>query len=455
MKVILIQPNSMTSRGILTLPLALLSVGEAARQKGHEVKILDRNVDCFTKDAIKKFKPDVVGFSVFTGPLIKDAILISRFVKKELGNKVKVVWGGIHPSLLPEETVSNDFVDIAVIGEGEATFAELLDSLENRKPLQQVKGICYKENNGILKTAGREFADLDALPFINWGLIDAKRYLDLEIVLVTSRGCPYNCYFCYNMEFNGRRWRAQSAERVLEEIRRVERKTRNRFLKFHDDNFTVDKERTIRILEGLSSDYSLYIESRPERIDKEFLEALKRFNKVWLFIGVESGSEALLKSMNKMVAIDTIRNAFRLIRHYNNILTTASVILGLPGETYEDSLKTIRFAKSLNPSWITYCLFTPYPGSHYYNDLVKRNMLRAPSETAEWAGYTPDIGKIDFKSGNLSKLYRLELKKINLQSWAQAFFNVVIRGDIRKLYRFFKDKLIRAPLMFCHALNMD
>ncbi|GAG21490.1 unnamed protein product, partial [marine sediment metagenome] len=257
----------------------------------------------------------------------------------------------------------NNFVDVVVIGEGEITFAELLSALENRRPLKDVRGICYKENGKIIKTEGRQFLDLDKMPFINWDLINAKKYLDLEIVMVTSRGCPYNCYFCYNQEFNKRRWRAQSAERVLEEVKRIEKITNNRNLKFHDDNFTVDKERVIKILKGLSKEYSLYIEARPDHIEKDFLDALKKFGKVWLFIGVESGSEALLKSMNKMVTTDIIRKAFKLTSSYGNILTTASVILGLPDETHREGLQTIAFVKSLNPTWITYCLYTPYPGS--------------------------------------------------------------------------------------------
>ena len=210
MKTILLQPNSITSRGILTAPLALLFIGEMARSHGHEVKIIDRNIDYSTKKFIKKFRPDVVGVSVFTGPLIKDAVSISKFVKKEFADETKVVWGGMHPSLLPEQTISNSFVDVVVIGEGEVTFAELLNSLESRKPLKDVKGICYKENGKIVKTAERKFVDLDRMPFTNWGLVNAKKYLDLEIVMVTSRGCPYNCYFCYNQEFNRRRWRAQT-----------------------------------------------------------------------------------------------------------------------------------------------------------------------------------------------------------------------------------------------------
>lgn len=455
MKTILLQPNSMSSRGILTAPLALLFIGEVARNQGHQVKIIDRNIDYFTKKFIKKFKPDVVGISVFTGPLIKDAVSISKFVKKEFAGETKVVWGGMHPSLLPEQTISNSFVDVVVIGEGEITFAELLNSLESGKPLKDVKGICYKENGKIVKTAEREFLDLDKMPFTNWELINAKKCLDLETVMVTSRGCPYNCHFCYNQQFNKRRWRAQSAERVLEEIKRVERISNNRHLKFHDDNFTVDKERVIKILKGLSKEYSLYIEARPERIEKDFLDALKKFRKVWLFVGVESASDTLLKSMNKMLTTDTIRKAFKLISPYKNIFTTASVILGLPDETYQESLQTVAFVKSLKPTWITYCLFTCYAGTYYYNDLVKRGLLKVPSTTLEWAYYTPDIGQISLKVTNLSRSRSRQLKKINFESWMQVFFNIVLKGDLHKVYRFFKDKIIRLPLKIFSILGMD
>ena len=455
MKVLLVQPNSATMRGILTPPLALLFIGEMAARAGHEVKIVDRNIDYLTKNLLKKFKPDVVGVSVFTGPLIKDAVAVSKFVRKEFSTKTKIVWGGIHPSLLPEQTVSNDFVDVVVVGEGEITFTELLDAFEKQKPLSDIEGIYYKENNKIKKTQSREFADLDKLPFINWNLINAKRYLDLEIVMVTSRGCPYNCYFCYNQEFNKRRWRAQSAQRVLEEIKQVERITDNRNLKFHDDNFTVDRNRAIRILNGLSHNYSLYIETRPEHVGTDLLEALKKFRKVWLFIGAESGSEDLLKSMNKMLTKDIIREAFRLVRSYKNIFTTASVILGLPDETYEDALQTISFAKSLKPTWVTYCIYTPYPGTYYYNDLVKRGLLKEPAMTSDWSYYTPDIRKLNSEFSYYPGMQIRELKKIDFYSWVKVIFNIILKGDIHKAYRFFKDKLMRMPLYFFRVLTLD
>jgi radical SAM superfamily enzyme YgiQ (UPF0313 family) len=456
MKILLIQPKSGSQRGILTPPLALLFVGEAARQAGHEVKIVDRNIEFFSKKFIKKFKPDVVGVSVFTGPLIKDAVEISKFIKRELGSGTKIVWGGIHPSLLPEQTISNDFIDFLVIGEGEVTFVELLDALENKKKLSEVKGICYKENGKIIRTPDREFIrNLDILPFINWSLIRAKKYLDLEIVLVTSRGCPYNCYFCYNQEYNRRMWRSPSAERVLEEIKRLEKITKNRHLKFHDDNFTVNRKRFFEIMKGLSKDYSLYIETRAEYVNEEFLEALKKFRKVWLFIDVESGSERLLRKMNKNISLDKVKEAFTLTRKYKNIFTTASVILGLPSETYEESIQTIKFVKSLKPDWITYCLFTPYPGSYFYNELVEHGELKPPSSTLEWASYTPDIQISDLRITNLSKLSNKELKKINLESWIKVFINIILKGDFHKIYRFMKNAVLTFPSRFFSIFGLD
>ena len=456
MKVLLIQPNSVTARGILTPPLALLFVGEIARLHGHEVRILDRNVDFNTRNFIKKFKPDVVGISVFTGPLVKDAITISTFIKEELGDETKVIWGGIHPSLLPEETVSNSYIDAVVIGEGELTFVELLAALEKRSNLSEVKGICYKENGRIITTPERGFLDLDTMPLTNWSLINAKRYLDLEIVMVTSRGCPYNCYFCYNQAFNKRKWRAQSAERVLDEIRRVESLTSNRHLKFHDDNFTVNKERVIKILKGLSKNYSLYIETRPEHVDKDFLDALKKFRKVWLFIGVETGSEVLLKSMNKMITLEVVRKAFKLIQPYKNIFTTASVILGLPGETYEESLATVAFVKSLKPTWITYCGYTPYPGSYYYDSLIAQGVLKVPHDTLAWASYTtPEIGRLYSQGSTISKAWKRELRKLNFQSWVDVFINILLKRDFHKIYRFCKDKVLRFPLRCLSVLGRD
>jgi radical SAM superfamily enzyme YgiQ (UPF0313 family) len=439
MKILLVQPNTSTFRGTLCPPLGLMFVASVVREAGHKVKIVDRNIDFFSLSIIKKFDPDIAGITAFTGPMIKDGIRVSKMIKQIFGQDFPIVWGGIHPTLLPEQTISAPYIDYIVCGEGEYGFLELVEALENNRPLQDVKGIGYKKDGKVIITEERPFIkDLDELPPMPWDLVRAKCYLNLEIVLVTSRGCPHNCAFCYNQRFNRQQWRGWSAKRTLEEIRRIEKLTKNRHLKFHDDNFTANRRRFYEIMDGLSSEYSLYIETRAEYVTEEFLSYLKRFRKVWLFIGVESGSSRLLHKMNKSVTHEEIRRAFKLCQEKRNIFTCASVILGLPTETKRELDMTIKFAKELKPDWITYCLFTPYPGSNFYKELINQG-FNPPDSLEKWSGYTPDIAKADISSFNITMIDPSFLKRLNRQSWLEVFLKMIKRGDIHKIYRRFKD----------------
>lgn len=452
MRVLLIQPFSTTVEGYFIPPFALLSVGESARQSGHTVKIIDRNIEYFTKKAIKDFNPDVVGISVFTGPMINDAIAVSRYVRETFGNRVKIVWGGIHPTLLPDQTIRNDFIDFLVIGEGEYTLVELLNVIEKNSDPRGVRGICFMENGGMVKTDCREFIkNLDVLPFVNWDLIKARKYFDHEIILLTSRGCPFDCNFCYNQEYNKRTWRGRSAAKVLAEMRRVEKITRSSSLMFFDDNFMANRERFLEIAGGLSRRYSLFIETRINYINKITMDALSKFKAVYMFVGIESGTDRMLKKMNKQITLAQIRDTFSLLKQYPNIHTTASVILGLPSETPEETLQSVRFVKTLKPSWISYFVYTPYPGSLFYKELAASGQFIPPSNTAGWAKLSPDIL-------NLSGLAKKELRQTNAEVWLKSMQNVfwkVAKGDFRRIHGVIVNSFHRRAVAVLKKLGFD
>lgn len=451
MRILLIQPNTSTLRGTTCPPLGLMFVAAVVRQAGHEVKIIDRNIDYFPLYKTKRFKPDLVGISSFTGPMILDAIRVSKRIKEIFGDEFPVVWGGIHPSLLPEQTLENPYIDFIVRGEGEHTFLELVEAIEQGKELEGIKGIGYKKNGRIILNEERPFIEnLDELPLLPWDIVRAEKYFAIEVVIVTSRGCPHNCAFCYNQKFNKRRWRAWSAERTLTEIAKIEEITSNRRLKFHDDNFTVNKKRFYKIMEGLSSEYTLYLEARAEHIDEEFLSRLDKFRRVWLFIGVESGSKRLLEKMNKGTTHDHIRNAYRLCRAKKNIFTTTSVILGLPTETPKELQMTLELVEELCSDWATYCLYTPYPGNRFYEEIIAGGAFRPPESLMEWANFTPDIGKTDFSKITHSKVDQAFLKKLNRKSWIEVMTNMAKRGDLHKVYR----RLIDSTPFLTRTLNL-
>jgi len=423
MKVLLVQPISSTGRGLPAPPFGLMYMTAMVEREGFEVKILDRNIETDTIKEMKKFSPDILGVSCLTGPMILDGLIVTKKAKDLFGNAITTIWGGIHPSLLPEQTLMNRYIDIVVIGEGEHTFLELLTALKEKKKLKDVKGIGYKKNGRIILNEKRPLIkNLDELPELAWNRVKAKKYLRYETPLLTSRGCPHRCAFCYNQKFNERKWRGMSAERVLREIEYLESIHPIKRLKFYDDNLTADRKRFFAIIEGIPLDYPLFIETRVDYINNEFINKIKKFSDPYLFIGVESGSPSMLKKMQKDITIPQIKYAFNLLNK-NNINTTASFMIGLPGETMEEVQMTLKLVDKINPTRYTCCIYTPYPGSLFYDEIVKENLVKLPQSLEEWGKFS----SLETASINVSKVDAEYLEKIYKNFWYMSIWKFIKR----------------------------
>ena len=185
------------------------------------------------------------------------ALAFARKVRKEKPN-VPIVWGGVHPTLLPEQTVKNEYVDVVVRGEGEAVVVDLADCIASGKPLDKVKGITFKVNKEIRNNPDAEIIDMDKIPIeLPFELLKLDKYPSLtagRVHIQTSRGCPHRCGFCYNILFNRHAWRGKSAKRVLDEIEFLMQKfPQTKIIDPIDDNFFVDKKRVEDICNGLIS----------------------------------------------------------------------------------------------------------------------------------------------------------------------------------------------------------
>lgn len=433
MKIALVMPNTRTMEGTTCPPLGLMFIAAVLKEKGHTIRIFDRNIDFFIFTKIKKFKPDIVGISALTGPMLLDVIGIAKEVKLMFGESFPVVMGGVHASLLPDQTLENPFINYVVIGEGEHTFVELIDAIENKKDLSKILGIGYKKNGEIVINKKKPLIEnLDEIPLLPWDLVRYKMYFKFDIILVTSRGCPYRCAFCYNLKFNESRWRGMSAERVIKEIKNVEKLTKSKDLGFHDDNFTADKERLDKILDYLSSDYNLFIETRINYVDDEFLKKFKKFKNVWFFFGVESGSQRMLNKMKKGLTIEQIKKAFQLCKEYK-IKTTASVMLGSPTETKEELEMTLKLLDEIKPTRYTYYLYNPYPGSELFEEIIKKGLFTHPKTLEGWANFSTDIRKANLEILNLSSVNPRKLKQLNMSSWLKTIKSVIKSGDFHKI----------------------
>ena len=343
--------------------------------------------------------PLCVGVSSMTGPQIRFALEVSRIARRY--GSAPVVWGGVHPSLLPEQTLENENIDMVVQGEGEETFLELVQALEGKRPLGSVRGIWYKEGADVKSTGTRPFVDLNRLPPLAFDLLDMDKYRRVMFGVphqnfFTSRGCPCQCTFCYNTAFNRKRWRAMDPDLAVERIRQFVRTHSVKGLIINESNFFVDMDRGRRILKGIIEE-GLDIVISKVNIDMNNLfkmslddfDLLHRAGCRRLPIAIESGSEKIRRLLRKPVDVDRV---LEINRHFNRtqIVPNFLFMIGFPTETEEDLAESVSLAFRLveeNPrAGIYFNNYTPYPGTELF-DVAVEHGLKVPQRLEEWVAF--------------------------------------------------------------------
>lgn len=394
-KIILIQINHSEDHSEKILPIGILSVGSALKKNGFTVELININekeIDR-TVDYVISKNPFYVGFSVMTGRQTMHSAKMSKILKERSG--LKIMWGGIHPSLLPEQCLSESYIDFVIAGEGEETALEFSGKLERGERLDDILGLGYKEN-GLLKINPPRpmIKNLDDWP-LDFSLIDLKKFIfrldkyERVIAYKASRGCPFNCAFCYNRAFNQSRWRAWSIDQVVSDIEYLKQNYKIDAVKFYDDNFFVDKNRALEILRRI--DLPAHLEVRIDMIDEPIAQALKKYKAFDLLIGIESGSDRLLKLINKNFTVERLIAGVKILAKYD-VPASYSVIVGLPTETkaeFEATIDLLYKIYKIHPRATAFSLgaYMPYPGSLMYDFAVKQG-FKPPEKTEDW-------GKID------------------------------------------------------------
>jgi anaerobic magnesium-protoporphyrin IX monomethyl ester cyclase len=357
------------------VPLALLHLASSLIQANYKAQILDMRLEDYQHFNLGN--PVFIGISCMSGQQIKFALEFARHAKLH-NPSVPIVWGGIHPTLLPEQTASNQYVDIVVRGEGELIIKELADTLAAGRSLDGVLGITYKSNGLIKSNPDGEVIDLDAIPLnLPYELLQVDKYPSLRsgrFHIQTSRGCPHRCGFCYNTNFNKRKWRGKSAKRVVDEIDYALKMFPNiKIIDPIDDNFFVDKQRVEDIChEMLNRKLNMHWRANCRfdylsAYDKDFLELIEKAGCVELDFGGESGSSRLQEFICKDVtAQQMLQSVENLKRWTPSIEPYVSWLSGLPDETDEDLNQTFDLMDKMcaaNPKTQHYGIFvyTPFP----------------------------------------------------------------------------------------------
>jgi len=303
---------------------------------------------------------------------------------------VPILWGGIHPSLLPQQCLKENYIDFVIVGEGEETIIEFVQRLIKKESLDAVLGLGFKNGDQIKINQTRSLIkDLDEWP-LDFSLLDMEKFVykldkfKRVIAYKASRGCPFNCAFCYNKAFNQSRWRAWSVDRVVKDIEFLKEKYKIDAIKFYDDNFFVDKNRPLEILRKIN--LPSHLEVRIDIIDDSLTRELKKLRVFDLLIGAEAGSDRILSMVNKRITVERIFSAVRSLAKYN-VSACYSVIVGLPSETKEEFEATIdllyKIYKIHPEATFTLGAYMPYPGSLMYNMAIKAG-FKPPEKTEDW-----------------------------------------------------------------------
>lgn len=377
-------PDSLSKKREFRQRLGLLSVASyAIRHANIDASYLDYSMETeggsYEKllKEIKEINPDMVGLSALTFNLL-DCRKTAQMIKKALPH-IKIVIGGHHATIYPNETINFSEMDYLICGEAERPLTKLINVLEggaDSAALDQINGLGWKDANGEVHfNAKRDFIEnLDDLPMPAHELVDLSKYShvlaegDQVASAQTSRGCPAACTFC---DIRKTQFRGRSAASVLEEIRKLYSLGVREFF-FVDDTFTVSKKRVFDISQGIINEglkIKYKISARCDMVNPELLAMLKRSGCYRIHYGVETASPRLLEYLQKGSNHQRMATAFKWTKEAG-IQTFAYMMIGIPTETYQEMKGSMKFPSKLGADYAQFSICTPYPKTELYRQAI-------------------------------------------------------------------------------------
>lgn len=465
--IILIYPKTgMDFGSTVAPPHSLLTIAAPLHKAGYRVRIIDQRVNKDWKTDLSeelRRDPVCVGISSMTGMHIYFALEAAKMVRDITKGKTPIVWGGPHPSILPEQTLGSEFVDIVCVGEGDITFHELVKALEKEGNLAEVHGIAFKDGSRVVINPPSELINMEELLPVPWELVDVESYIHPDMYLKkssrtldigqTSRGCPYSCGFCCSASLRMRKWRAMSVEKSLRVIVDPIRKFNLNGIWIRDDEFYIDRDRASRICEGIiKENLNINWYTSGTRVDvfnkatEEQTALLKKSGAYVLKYGAESGSDRILQLTNKGICVkDTIAANLKAKRH--GIIPAFSLMIGFPTQTFDEIDKTIDLMFKLkkdNPAaqFEAIATYTALPGTPMYK-MALENGLKPPENLEGWIDW--NFIDYDIKGRQIPWFGLKERKKIGsicymsilangFRNAIDSINNVFLRTVMRMLY---------------------
>ncbi len=416
------------------IPLGLMYISSCLKKKfGDVVKIKLINTIIDTSDIsdiiadLKAFNADVVGIRALSMGKNYFYELTDR-IKTEIKG-IKVYAGGPFISSEPEKVLAESKVDGIVMGEGEEAFAEIIDSLLKSKPLESIKNYGYKQNGKIIINPQRDFIkDIDEIPFPDYSIIDVEKYgkvinygytIRKQALLLTSRGCPFHCKYCFN--FLGKTYRPRSPGNVFKEIKYLYDAYGIKDFFIVDDTFNIQKQRCAEILKLIIDSgikIRLYFTSglRGDILDREIIDLMVDAGTIWISFGVESINERIQKLIGRTVDVKKLKDNIEYCCG-KGIMVGIFFMVCFPTETKEEAMETINFVKGLKKVTMPYFFGVRYfPKTELFDIALKHKIITEDSMEAVYKPYhdiskseTPTMSNADFK-----KIFLIYLKEIFL-----------------------------------------
>jgi len=405
MRILLLKARLAEHFGHISPPLGLLYLSAYLKSLGHETRVLHldatRLMDEGVAEVMKSFSPDIVGLSAITAEA--DSMHALAALSKASLPGVPVIAGGPYPSGYDEECLADSNIDAVARGEGELTLAEIAGRIGRGEDLSGVAGVTRRNpSGGVFREPDRSFIpNLDDLPMPDWEAVNrdiysmfvphtpllyGKRYLGV----LTSRGCPYKCVFCHAIM--GKCFRPHSVSRVVSEIELLYRTYGVERIEVLDDTFNLDRERALAIFSELGKrklPVRLYICGiRADLLDAAMIDAMAAAGVVYVGMGIESASPATQAVIGKNLDLDKVKANCELLSR-KGIFTTASFLLGLPGESVMDCVRTLCFASRLKIHTAMISSLRAYKGSALASSVPAAALITEKNDRGTYSGLSP------------------------------------------------------------------
>ncbi|MDO8528349.1 MAG: radical SAM protein [Nanoarchaeota archaeon] len=449
MKLVLIEPNIQGYALMPTMSLAILKsyINEKSR---HNARVIDlifhkKNWKEYLSEQIKELKPDLIGMSVLSFNYLA-ALEIAKFIKEKFGTKI--IFGGVHVILSPEEVIENKDVDIICTGEGEEVLKNLLDKKLNCK---DVKGIWYKKEEKIIKNQKIKLIEnLDSIPFPDWSDFDLKKYFLISgnnLPIMGSRGCPYQCTYCSNHALRenliGKYVRFRSVDNIIEEIELRIKQYHNKgfkYLFFYDDTFIMYRDFVLEFCrkfkeKGFHKKIKWNVNVRANLVTDEIIKAMKDAGCYEVRMGVEAGNDYIRNEIYKRnMSEKQIFDAIKIIKKYG-LQLRLQFIIGAPYENLDMMNESFEMAKKSEADYVLFPVLIPLPSTKMKELCEEEGVIERKKFKSSHEMFTNPVVRTKFVSRKEIKNF---VNKIRMYQVKKYFLEgLKLRGLI-----FVKDSLI-------------